>query len=383
VGSIFDTRREIASLNGLRGICASVVVIAHYDFRDVNELFALTYWHNAAVDIFFCLSGFTMFYVHGIERGHLDYRDFFSRRIARLWPLCFLTLILATPPFLMHAGKASAFVEPFRLVADFVRQALMINSWPLVGSGIEYNGPQWSASVEFFLYVALFPVLHSISVRMKRASPGMLAALAIGLMVISLGAYLLWFDPDLMNGIPKVSSPLAIASLSIRGICGFTAGFLIYYYCLAMKDLKWESSYSDLLSITAIAVIIIASLDYLPYQTLIVLAPAIIVANLAPGSWTHRILSSGLFRYLGTISYSLYLLHVPLIWYLTGVLLRFQKLSGVAVDFEFLPRVLAMILIFPISSLCYAFVEKPARRFVHGLLSPRVRAYQANAQAGE
>lgn len=383
MGSIFETRREIASLNGLRGLCASIVVIAHYDFRDVSGLFALTFWHNAAVDVFFCLSGFTMFYVHGIERGHLDYRDFFARRIARLWPLCFLTLLLATPPFLLHVGKASAFVEPVRLTADFVRQALMINSWPLIGSGIEYNGPQWSASVEFLLYIALFPLLYSLSTLVKPVSPTFLAAGAVGLMVISLGAYLLWFDPDLMNGVPKNSSQLAIASLSIRGICGFTAGFLAYYYCLAMSDLERESSYSDLLSILAIAVIIMASLDYLPYQTLIVLAPAIIVANLSPGSWTHRLLSSRVFCYLGTISYSLYLLHVPLIWYLTAALLRFQKLSGIAVDFEFLPRLLATILIFPISSLCYAIVEKPARKFLHGLLSPGQRAFRANAQAGE
>src|SRR4051794_38942083 len=168
------SRRELRALTGLRGLCASIVVIAHYDLRDISWAFGATLWHNAAVDVFFVLSGFTMFYVHGRERERLDFRNFMAKRVARLWPLCLLTLLLAIPPYWKHASKDP--IASGMTAADVVRQILMVNGWPLVGSGLHYDVPQWSVSVEFLLYLLLFPVLYVCSGHLKRLRPLTIAA---------------------------------------------------------------------------------------------------------------------------------------------------------------------------------------------------------------
>ena len=41
----------------------------------------------------------------------------------------------------------------------FLLQSLMLNSWPIIGSGEHWNFPAWSISVEWFCYVLLFPLL--------------------------------------------------------------------------------------------------------------------------------------------------------------------------------------------------------------------------------
>lgn len=87
-------RREIPSLNGLRGVAALAVVIWHYLDR-----WKLSYLYPGpfAVTLFFELSGLLITWLLLKEQestGHVDKPLFYSRRALRLFPVFYLVWIL-------------------------------------------------------------------------------------------------------------------------------------------------------------------------------------------------------------------------------------------------------------------------------------------------
>lgn len=370
-GSLAGARRELRALTGLRGFCALFVMVAHYDFRDVSRIFEATFWHNPAVDIFFVLSGFTMFYVHGAEREALDFRNFMARRVARLWPLAVFTFLLALLPAARPMLPLDTAPKVIGFGADVVRQMLMVNCWPVIGSGVQYDGPQWSTSVEFLLYVALFPSLYAASALARRLGAPALAAASFVLMGLSCAFYLAWFVPDLMEGRQVANHATALLSLSLRGACGFTAGYLTYYYCRARPSLAVESRLGDAASAAFLLLILGATLGWWPFQFVALVAPAVVVCNVLDRSLTSRFLSSAPLHHLGIISYSLYLLHAPLLWYVTMALNQVAKYGGHPFSTDLPGRVVTLLVIIPASTLSYRFVEAPARARLHRLLSGR------------
>src|ERR1700758_2303787 len=83
-------KREIPSLNGLRGIAALAVVLWHYLLPwNLGNLFPGPY----AVTLFFELSGLliTWLLLHEIEtEGRIDKRRFCTRRALRLFPVFYV-----------------------------------------------------------------------------------------------------------------------------------------------------------------------------------------------------------------------------------------------------------------------------------------------------
>src|SRR5690349_13702809 len=88
--SAHTSRPELRALTGLRGVAAATIAVAHLNllFPDNSGMM----WHNA-VDLFFCLSGFTLSYVYSRETFRL--LNYLTARIARIYPLYVFTLIIA------------------------------------------------------------------------------------------------------------------------------------------------------------------------------------------------------------------------------------------------------------------------------------------------
>src|SRR3954454_4755223 len=78
-------RPELRALTGLRGVAATIVALAHFQQAFPNDD-GILMWHNA-VDLFFCLSGFTLSYVY--SRGEFRFASYLTARIARIYPLYF------------------------------------------------------------------------------------------------------------------------------------------------------------------------------------------------------------------------------------------------------------------------------------------------------
>ena len=91
-------RPRLDALTGVRGLAAWWVVFFH--FREYlvpyvpSSALAVMAHGNLAVDLFFVLSGFVIYYTYA---GHLGSRSeirlFFIKRVARIYPLHLLTLL--------------------------------------------------------------------------------------------------------------------------------------------------------------------------------------------------------------------------------------------------------------------------------------------------
>ena len=89
--------RRIPELDGLRGLAALAVLLAHLG----EGRWPLVGWGWTAVNLFFVLSGYL---ITGIvlREGHAPgfWRAFYARRVLRIWPVYFGTIaaILAVGP---------------------------------------------------------------------------------------------------------------------------------------------------------------------------------------------------------------------------------------------------------------------------------------------
>lgn len=125
-------RPELRALTGLRGLAATAVAVAH--FQNAIPAYSGTpfMWHNA-VDLFFCLSGFTLSYVY--NRETFQFSSYLTARVARIYPL-YLVCLIAAGSLYVWPSVVNPISYPVRTaVSDFALQLAMLNAWPVVGSG--------------------------------------------------------------------------------------------------------------------------------------------------------------------------------------------------------------------------------------------------------
>ncbi len=91
-------RQRFHVLDGMRGVAALAVMLFHYhDYGVHSRFFDNTF---TAVDFFFILSGFVLNHAYGEKlRTGMNAGDYLARRIARLFPLSALALIVGAPAF--------------------------------------------------------------------------------------------------------------------------------------------------------------------------------------------------------------------------------------------------------------------------------------------
>jgi len=91
--------KRIPELDSLRGIAASGIVVFHIDPTHI-------FWMWTFVDLFLVLSGFliTRILLESIAKDTLSLRDFWMRRILRIWPVYYSTLLGVIVLLLLQRG---------------------------------------------------------------------------------------------------------------------------------------------------------------------------------------------------------------------------------------------------------------------------------------
>jgi peptidoglycan/LPS O-acetylase OafA/YrhL len=111
-----------------------------------------------AVSFFFILSGFILVYTY--EGKEFDWRQFWKARLARLYPVYLLSLLITAPFFFyvvlrMNVVQLAYFKS--HLPSTAVLVLTMMQAWvPMAALG--WNGVAWAVSVEIFFYMT-FPSL--------------------------------------------------------------------------------------------------------------------------------------------------------------------------------------------------------------------------------
>ena len=281
-----DTKPHYDLLDGLRGVAALTVVCFHlFEAYATSHLDQRINHGYLAVDFFFILSGFVVGYAYDDRWTKMTVREFLTRRLVRLQPMVVIGALIGAVMFYTQGcpvWDVSAVPVAMLLVATLMN-AFMIPATPgaeIRGVGEMYplNGPAWSL---FFEYIG--NVLYALFIRRlsTRALAVLVAAAGCGLAAFSVWGPL----GDICVGFSLTGENIVGGSL--RLLFAFPAGLLL------SREHLWMNGVYDALCA-------------------VVLFPLIVWIG-ASGKTTDRV-TSRICKFLGDISYPLYMVHYPFIY---------------------------------------------------------------------
>ena len=363
-------RAELAQLTGLRGIAAAWVVLYHFQPQifalapELRPLAVVLRGGYFAVDLFFLLSGYIIAYqyLHAFPRGRGDYGAFLVKRIARIYPLQLVTLVLIVILVVGGVALGVPVTPPSAFTAwGAVQDALLIRGWVVPSQG--WNFPAWSLSAEWFAYLVFPAVALLLGVVRRRLA--LLAAVAVVCVGVEAAGTVL------LPGFDGMPHPL------LRVMVAFLLGACLY---AAPRPPIPPAAAGWVAAVAGVA--LVAGCELLPGDPLraavSLLLAAVIVLGLAHGGGpVTRFLGSRVPEYAGRISYGVYMIH--------GIVLMVATIAlGALALIVPLPEVLAWpliarigIVLVPLAvsgvagAALYHLVERPAQRWITGPLRRR------------
>jgi peptidoglycan/LPS O-acetylase OafA/YrhL len=342
---------DIRPLTSLR-IAAAVWVLA-YHFRDhlgldVDRLGFVAKGY-LGVDLFFILSGFILSHVYlgRVEEKRFNYGSFLWARLSRIYPVHLVTLALTIAIWLL-AMKLGAQFDPVAFDPKVLPQhLLLIHAWGTTPS-VQWNFPSWSISAEWFAYL-IFPVAAMLVLSLRR-----LAWLSV---VLALALFAVMFWSVESNGLP-LSEVTRLGF--IRIIPAFLFGAALYQLGRVVSMPRFAA-----LAGAAAAVIWIGVASTLRLSDAVIWpAFGLLIFSLAEASKTNPRgwLGAAGWVYLGEVSYSVYMTHLPVdIAYFHALDRIAPGLTGLAAWAAWL-GVFAATLATAVTT--YHLVERPARNWM-------------------
>ena len=328
----------VPAIDGLRGLSAILVAIFHcWVFTDARlgdgDLRALVAAFGRGVDFFFVISGFVLFLPVVLRNGRFgDVRAYLVRRIARIVPAYYVSLAVQVftvrwltgfpLPFTTLGGwiviAAHLLFVQHELPASLARAA---GFWGNV-MGFGVNGVVWSLSVEALFYVTLPLVAASFFRRPARA------------VVIAVVASLLWrvaalHAPALVAASRNVAAAPRLLDQFPAYLGHFAFGMsAAMLYVRVVRDRLWRVPAPATAALAMALVVLLAwtlvahghgigrSLTYVrQLQEILpslVFAALLALAAIAPVS-PLSLLERPAMRWLGDVSYGVFLWHQPVI----------------------------------------------------------------------
>jgi peptidoglycan/LPS O-acetylase OafA/YrhL len=348
-------QNEIRALTGLRGLAAVWVLAAHF-----FSAYGVESWIAGSgqfgVFLFFVLSGFILGYVHDCDFnrpfGFSTTLRFLGLRLAKIYPLhAAITLIWALVLVPLHIWPTVARDTGEALGLNL----LLVHAWGFLQE-YTWNMPSWSISVEWLCYL-LFPLLPLL---LSGRSLIVLFGVAVALQTAIYTA-----APVTLLGFLSGTGPAVSLAAGKQALYYFQIFFLGYTCFLIGKRLSINSVPPllwDALAATVLAVGFVASPrdDFVFW---IPLASAALIFCLAQrGPVSEILLGNAIMRYLGEISYSVYMCHIMayavLIWAWYGIL------GGKPAMW------VAFLVSLGVAAVAYHLVEQPARRAIRKWIVP-------------
>lgn len=357
-----DTKPHYDILDGLRGVAALTVVCFHlfeaYATSHVDQIINHGY---LAVDFFFILSGFVIGYAYDDRWKKMSVWSFLKRRLIRLHPMVVMGAIIGAIMFYFQkcdVWDVSAVSFGALLLATLMN-ALMIPATP----GIEVrgltemyplNGPSWSLFFEYIGNILYAFFIHKL--------PTKALAFLVGLAGCGLMIFAIWGPlGDICVGfaLDKINFTGGI----LRLLFSFSAGLLLFRLFKPMKvrGAFWICSAAV---VTLLAIPRIGGTEHLwmngIYDTLcaVIIFPLLVYIG-ASGKTTDKV-SAKICKFLGDISYPLYMVHYPFI-YLYYAWVKNKQLTFA----QSLPGAIALVVgCIVLAYLCLRFYDGPLRKYL-------------------
>ena len=305
---------------------------------------------SSAVDFFFVLSGFVLAMVYGLPSQQGGFARFIGQRLSRVYPLYALVTLAC---FLLARNGQPLYGEPNQSWLALLANLLMVQFWGWPTDSLA--APGWSISVEWAANL-LFPLLAVAMLhwRLPRSVLllGLLAALSAVSEVIATQEY--WDTAMLVQaGWFRLPQPI------VAGLVEFMAGML----CWRMRcQTRWPQRLGN----PALLAILLAMLLWIGLAALDIYFAALSCLLILGASYQRgavaRALGSPVLHWLGLISFSVYLVHVPM-----ALLVPWMRdaLSAAGAPHAFtLANALVMALVLPVATLTYRGIERPAQRWL-------------------
>jgi len=345
-------------IDGLRALAVLSVLLFHFDVLGASGGFV-------GVDIFFVISGFliTRLITGEIEEtGKFDFANFYFRRIRRLFPALILVLLASSVVVIVLFTPETLFEFGGSLAAAATSTS---NIWFWNESGYFESPAQlkpllhtWSLSVEEQFYLIWPITLFTISIFKS-------SIVRIGL-VICIGAISFLLNYILIHS-ASVNYSKTIFFLAPFRVFEFTIGALGVF--LIDKNFIRFRFTQELLGILGISLCILSIVtedkhSNFPYVYALPSCIGALLIIMAENSYLiRRLLSNKLVVSIGLISYSLYLVHWPILVFAKYIFLDVSSTISILTMFG-----LSLLL----SILLYKFVECPFRNPRSTVIKSRV-----------
>jgi len=342
---------DIRPLTSLRIVAAIWVLAYHFRDhlgRDIDRLGVVAKGY-LGVDLFFILSGFILSHVYlsRWETRTFNYGSFLWARLSRIYPVHLVTLAATIGIWLVGKTMGASFDPVAFDPAVLPQHLLLIHAWGTTPS-VQWNFPSWSISAEWFAYLG-FPVAAVFVLAFRRmAWAAVLGALAV---------FALMFWAVESHGLP-LSEVTRLGF--IRIIPAFLLGASLH---LLGRTVSLPRSFALGGAAAAVGWIVVAA-TLGSSDALIWPAFGLLIFSLAEASKTnaHGIMGAAWLVYLGEVSYSVYMTHLPVdIAYFHALDRIAPGIGGAAAWFAWIGVFAATLIV---SMATYHLVERPARSWM-------------------
>lgn len=339
---------RIEQLTFTRFIAALLIVLFHFARQvppfDHPTVASWVLQMNTAVSYFYLLSGFIMVISYGHVR-HLNWLSYMQNRVARVYPVYLLGFFAMLLLPLLDWD-----VNIFRVFFGLT----LTQSW-VPGYAMTYNFPGWSVSVEFFFY-AVFPFLLNYGYHRYRFKTLLIGGLL--LFIVSQVVFHYALQSPFYQGDRTPSHDILFYGPYMH-LNEFVLGNIAGFYFLAQGK-KLQGNYDIWILVLLLALVL--AIHFLPFLNFHngLLAPLFLplIVLLAANTGTiTRWFSHRLPVFLGEISYSMYILQLPVFYYLKPL-----DLGSPVLTFW-----VKVILHIGICSVCFIAVEKPMRQWIKNI----------------
>ncbi len=368
------------NLNGLRFIAAFVVIIHHLEqiklFFGLPSLFFR--WHfikivgELGVTLFFTLSGFLITYLLLVEKekyGTIYVKEFYIRRVLRIWPLYYLIIILGlfVLPYI-DFFKIPVYTEGVQYrfsIKVFFYFILFPNVISNLYAYMPYIAQTWSIGIEEQFYL-IWPWIVKKTTNYLRV----LCIIAIGLFLFTT---ILSLFADHSADLSQASKSTKIISFAYRYMsmlrigCMAIGGIGAYYLHYSNQSILKPIFSKPIQIITIFTTIILmltgVEIPYINHEFYSLLF-LVIILNLAANPKTVVSLENKVMDYLGKISYSIYMWHnIAIIFGLYIAQSINPKLDDWVTNVVY--YISSFIFTFLLSSASYELFEKRFLKFKH------------------
>ncbi|MCB0529229.1 MAG: acyltransferase [Lewinellaceae bacterium] len=338
-----NSGKRLQELDAMRGIAALMVVFFHFtvDREQAQQGFKLGI---TGVDLFFIISGFVIFLTISNTK---HWKDFVISRVSRLYPAYWTAVLLTTISISLSnyfAGQSS-----HGLLFDCLGNLTMFNYYLKIPN---LDGSYWTLIIEMQFYIVILLIfrlkwldkivtLGCIGLAFVLANHFIISHISPYLFKVSRGAY------QFINHLPLFFSGILFYKIKFQG--RNPALLLLVVLCYTSQIVMFYDGGKAMLYITRG--------EYFPFLTAYFIIFTLYAFNVKLPIVNRFTI------YLGTISYSLYLVHQ----HIGAVVIIPLMMKYAHLSFWQSALFVALPAVFLLATAITYLIEKPAMQYIRGL----------------